>query len=792
MLINSRILEKEVYGMFRFSKKSQTSPLGGGLGGPLGGLATGAARTVGNGIGFGAGFAIGKAKWIGALFFYCMFAICIHLIDITAIGFRFGASRIALHVVAFSLTLFWILLFSENKPPIIHLFTELLIVFGIVLILPLGLEIISNLIIGRFTTSWGIIKIVFSIINVWFLPIWLYWALFVQNYMREAILTKLLGAAIIIMLLAVAPLYALYEGGYIRDVDDNGMEAQLGFAMTGVNLMKRAVTNAPAILAGTYEDATTKGQQLWNQTVNPDFESNVEQTHEQEVGIKIDNIEGLREEPFIHQSLILYSMIRAKTLDKPVPIKMSCFADRDINDDKIDVKGVVKESSAYVTSIQSIPFVCEFEENTLQDRTYSIQFDATFPFTTSSYIRRYVIDQDRLDSMRQQEIDPFEQYAITDKEPKSIFTPGPVKLGVTTPDPLIVLPSNESKQVYLYIKMENNFGWSGKINNIHYLNFMIPKGFKLSQGKGGPEKFACTYKVTEANTDNMCNCNPTDSVCINDCNNYNVYSIDIEDLKVKNKKTKEMELPSKIIVGCWMRADPSIRILRQQPIAITSFRAISEYNYTVFRKLSVSMHKMDGLKDTDRKEIKVCGYNITTPIDGEAWDEITSMRKQDLDAVKETLKGKSCPAVLFGIAMSYGHSFSYDAQCIGEDDEKRCGRTEYTEKMVEALEGSLSGKIKTVKDFNDKDDFELIKEAETITDTYVDKILKPLLKDDSNKLASLMGKYECGKGFSYGNPKSIEYGYYFCIEAFVPKAVSYAAAFEYCTTNPDDCKTTTT
>ena len=761
--------------MFRFSKKAQIgSSIAGAAGqsspawgGAAASAAAGAGGMVAKGAAYGLGASIGMAKWIGALFFYCMIALLVHWIDITVYGFSFSWGRVMLHFMMVILTFAWFLFFTQPKPNAIHHLMICWILFGINLVLPMALELISNLVATNIPQYGAVAQIVFGIFNVWCMPIWLYWALFFQNYLREAILTKLLGAFIIITLLGIGPLFAMYEAGYFRDIGDDGIIAQNSLGRTAINKLITAWKSLPGFARQGYQDATTRTRDIWNQTVNPDFETEVEKTQDQDVGIKIERIEDTGGKHFIHHPLLLHSVIHAKTLDEPIPMSLACTADRTRNDLEVDAYGSVQNPNAVITSVQSVPFVCQFAPGQLEDRTYSIEFLATFPFTTSSYVRRYVIDESRYFSMTTQDIDPFEQYEITDKDPDPVYTQGPVRLGAKTLDPLIILPPNKQKPVHFQLKLENGPGWQGSINDIHYLNFMIPKGFKVAKKQNAPSELDCTTEVTVIGEEG-CFCNIQDSRCVEDCARYNIYTVNVTGLMQPDDNGK-MVFPEKMFLGCQLVAEPSTRFLAAKPLLPTSFRAMVHYNYTLRRRTSVSLYRLKGVDVPDMQDIQICGFEYQSD------SAPTAGKDFDWESIEEHLEGIFCPEAVFGISQAYGSSLGRD-DCIGEGDDMRCGSVQFTKSMYDQLSDEHR-KEAGLPDWEGATEVERAESAEILAGLYIGHILKPLCQQAEYPAACLIGKYECGRTFVYGEQDSAK-GFDYCQDTYIPQVLGHAIAYQ--------------
>jgi hypothetical protein len=630
---------------------------------------------------------------------------------------------------------------------------------------------VEHAVLGATNTDspWAILYDLFMLLATsW----WLLWAL-ANSQSRYAKIVLV----VILLLTVVVLMNGLMEAGVFQDPENNPIEN----ANSGDLL--RALWH---YLFDIGDRAIDAAKDQVNRTMHPDFEAKVERTQGQNVGIRMGSVRTTDTVHFTSYPLILHTIIEGTTIDVPVNLSMSCSARR-LSDTSSIIQGSVEQPHALVTSTQSVPLICEFAEGALEPRSYKVKLNAVFGFETSSYIRRYVMDKSRVASMQAQQIDPLEQYGIQDATPQAIHTPGPIILGISTTTPLIAVPSDTSVRVPMQMKIENNYGWAGKLLDVQRLTFMVPKGFVVDQHQNDPNKLACSHDVASVGYE-MCPCAPEDTSCLEDCQNYNLYAINPKSLKRPDADGK-LAIPPETFITCTLRAQPAQSLLRQQPILITSLRAHAAYNYSIYKETSITMKKMDDAEEIRGKPLEVCGELLAVTPETDAWNQVelwnTERKTGGTNELSRAIEMKSvfdrqtagktgCFSLVFGLIQSFDNSVTTQEGCTNN---MRCGRTRYSKQMLEEVRATVG--ISDIDTFEAWDDAKVTAEGEKIANEYLWTILKPACASapENEQLACMVGKYACGKDFVYGQSTSAD-GYYYCHDVIIPRALTYAAAFE--------------
>ncbi len=798
----------------RFSKKAMTQTPGstGGFSSSLGsgmGAAAGATQGAVQGFTRGVGQAVGRHMKFPFLTIYLIFALLIHIADIMFFNFAFVPGRIMIHAGFAFLTFFFFMVGSSQRPPKLELFVKVAVVFAVNMAVPALLNMLTEIIFPQLQGQQSLLIAFGGVLSVWFLPIWMYYGLFFQEYLEETFFPRLLGIMIIFILLFFAPLYGLYRGGYLETyIDDGAGEEQKSMARAYWQLIQEMWVKAPELKDSLVEGAQTKGQQFWNKTLHPDVDTRVENSQGQDVGVYMENIDLVGGEPYTHHPLILRSVIRAKTFDKDIDMTLVCSAQKTYVETGKKNKvysGQVDDPYVRVSSMQSRPFVCEFPEHTFDKGGHRVYFNASFDFATSAIIKRYVMDKARFYSMKSQDIDIFENYEISDRNPQSIYTPGPIILGIKTLDPFILLSSNQTERIRLQVQLKKEYGWEGNLQSLQNLYIFVPDGFTMEKDVSNRNKqFSCTHQVeaVEEYTD-ICQCG-LGAICIPDCENYNIYRVNTSGLMVPKEDEEDMKtvkyvLPEDIFIGCWLEADRSTRILGNNPLDMVSFKTYAEYRFTVKEEKYVNMKKLEGVAEPGRQlQAGFCGKSYLTP-KSDFGDEMTLEGPMWLPPYMEHYLEQMdvCPTLVTAIIYQNGYETDSSAGCY----DGVCGTTGFTEEMYTIVAADLANQLE--KDSSDhlteaekqemiatlrslgfgslqeqKDDDFIGKLSPLVSGKYIEKELLPNCKNSQYPVECIIGKHTCGTCYAHEVESSCGSRHYYCSESFIPGAISYAYAFE--------------
>jgi len=357
------------------------------------------------------------------------------------------------------------------------------------------------------------------------------------------------------------------------------------------------MSNAPQLRNGWYEYATTgvkKGIEAGKQLISGFdeykeaqleyatggyYKSEVEKNEEEPLGVYIENVQSAQDKYYQDEPIVIWADLRAKTLNDPISIKMNCSTGED---DDIKVGELKPDYYAgspinfNITAEASESIQCRFgKANGLEPATHTINIEAEFNFETISYLKTYFMDIERIRALKRSNIDPLDEYGITDKSPTAKYTNGPIRIGMgTNTDLPIGLGTEYIQSPRLGITIENQ--WNGKIKNISNLIIQIPKSMELE------------YHEKE---DVYCNgwFEPTDYSEIDEDlqdDGYKTYMITEE-----GRKTIKFPIETFESIRCLIEIDKANveDVLGITPLATHYYRVYVTYNYYIESSVSVSI-----------------------------------------------------------------------------------------------------------------------------------------------------------------------------------------------------------
>ncbi len=198
-------------------------------------------------------------------------------------------------------------------------------------------------------------------------------------------------------------------------------------------------------------------------------------------GVYITEFEPMTKTFYQDEDVVLWGTIKAKALNKPIRLTVSCSAD--------DVKGKItredlsNEQGYEVYQYEEIPFDCIFEKGKLKTGVNKITLNVKFNYETSASIMTYFMDLDRMRSLRKRNIDPLKEAGITDRNPRAEYDPGPIELGIGTPSPPIGL--SKDKNGFSRIGLTMKPKWIGEVIKINKLQIKLPEGIELKDNCRG-------------------------------------------------------------------------------------------------------------------------------------------------------------------------------------------------------------------------------------------------------------------------------------------------------------------
>jgi hypothetical protein len=223
------------------------------------------------------------------------------------------------------------------------------------------------------------------------------------------------------------------------------------------------------------------------------FSGQVEQNQYESLGVYFSDIKAAQPRFYNDEPVIIWGAIRSKTYQDAVAVTTSCYWKKD---EKTKTMGMMKPDKPFlVFQLDETDVECTFPNKPspqFSPGSYPITLAAEYNFITNAYQKVYFMDKDRYRNYIREGLDPLEEFGIKDKNPATVFTNGPVEIGMKV-DPLIPIDQYDNYQVLpsIYITLSNRkeitdkdkkivSRWEGKVQNITQLIILTPPGITIN------------------------------------------------------------------------------------------------------------------------------------------------------------------------------------------------------------------------------------------------------------------------------------------------------------------------
>ncbi|MFP4423905.1 MAG: hypothetical protein ACLFP2_01610 [Candidatus Woesearchaeota archaeon] len=392
-------------------------------------------------------------------------------------------------------------------------------------------------------------------------PVWFIAVLYFTSDMHRGVASKILIGFVVTV-------YMFGLGQEALAAEDMSSYIDQSASNDFIDFVKGAYTNAMSswgLLKESVRDTYNRTTAVYREEY---YTGTIDQNAQKELGVKLTDIERGHTEQFIDEPINIWSNIEVQTLDNQnITVKTRCIADEGEEEEREADELRPKEFQALDYGIYSID--CIFHSNTYTPGTHDFTIEAAFNFRTEAYQKIYFMDRTKYSALRVEDLDPLENYGIEDKEPKTIYTNGPIMIGISLRDTLIQVDEKDT-QLILGVTFTND--WNGEVNNIENVRLTLPSYISLDGNCSGEYEFSCTG---------------TDPV---ECNLEN------ELPPFKERQTIRCPL---------MIEENDIKaILGESPLSIRYFRAGIDYNYTITEKTSIRLTKSKHMAELEKETAK--------------------------------------------------------------------------------------------------------------------------------------------------------------------------------------------
>lgn len=478
--------------------------------------------------------------------FYFILAIGLHFLNIMSME-NFYA-RLAGHIF---MALFGMFLFHDSKAPQWALSS---------LLIP-TIALKANLLLKNTGFSFiGNMDVIVTLIML--LPIYVFrlWSTDIERTDNENVFIKW-GQIIYFFFIIFFMITPIWEGVRLYGLDDDARDIYFEGKDNVENLFFRSLTTMKEMGTSVKDGVTGKLRDGYDQIYKDAYyDGQVEDNKHEPLGVYLESVYSEQLNYYDDEQIIVLALVKGKTLDSNIDINMSCYAETSNN----KTYGDVTPKQFTIENYDERDIDCNFEKNTLKSDVRSVVYKSRFNFETMAYNKVYFMNNDKLRTLQSQDIDPFDQYGINDRDPIAVFTNGPVKLGVSAIKPLISLRDDDNLMQY-GLTIDNR--WDGKIITIDEVEIQIPPEFELDLER-------CTIEFTKVE---------------NGVDGFNIYSY-----KDTNGVLRNIEGFKSITCRMILPQNKVSELMGPSPIKTEHFRARVKYNYEIEKSILITVKKSYG------------------------------------------------------------------------------------------------------------------------------------------------------------------------------------------------------
>jgi len=357
------------------------------------------------------------------------------------------------------------------------------------------------------------------------------------------------------------------------------------------------------------------------------YTGRVDENENEPLGVYIENIKLGDPQVDEDEPVSVFALMKGKNLDPryPLTITVRCLADGGRRPTYLRPKSNYK-----VDTIVEADLDCGFAKGLLGAGNKKIVFIAGFNFSTMAYVKSYFIDRENMRALVREDIDVFDHYGVKDKNPQSIFTNGPVMIGMQVTNPPVQLDmgntdlSSSGQTMTLGITVDNR--WEGLIRKVNELIIIMPDLFTLAydDSKEGDNQsgLRCGGYVFRT-CENYKNIHKDKEIieCRDREDNTNVYVLDQNGT---NPNLGSVDVFKTLRCGIGI-PDPK-KVLGGVPMSTHYFKVTTRYAYTLTKSIMVKINEVE------------MGYKEVSKYTSSIWKGITINKDagEPVDKVKES------------------------------------------------------------------------------------------------------------------------------------------------------------
>lgn len=452
-----------------------------------------------------------------------------------------------------------------------------------------GLEIIIPLIVAKFSILRQFDFIRLYLANNLIILTWIYYAVFIRGKDINVGPTKWVRAIIVIFWLGVV---FFFIGETMVDISDIQLaEVERGQWQAAILVYEKGLEGWKVLINGIFSGFSNM-QEIFEMRMKMAtgeyYYGVVEENEKEPLGVYLENLKASQKEFEENEKVTVFATLKARTLNDVVNVNVGCYAEKA----RAKINGsVYPEDSFEVFNLQEEELDCSFAQ--LPEGTNKITYTADFNFETIGYLKRYFADRDAIAAATRLGIELLDEYKISDKEPVSHYTNGPVAIGMGPEQALIGVSENYTVKPRFAVTLDSSSkGWGGVIKELNELVLFMPIGLSLDKSQCTDSDWT-TYDVGDCIQNEIKyesriaqECNNEDGCIEKECSKqltgYNAYSLNLDEEGYKNIKDF-------ITISCRLNVDDTVRLLGATPIATHYFYVKTRYDYEVSEDTSIKV-----------------------------------------------------------------------------------------------------------------------------------------------------------------------------------------------------------
>jgi|GEM_PF-2525943 len=447
------------------------------------------------------------------------------------------------------------------------------------------LPIFANSIGANWVSGGGVLT---SATLVLLFPLWVIYLGFFESAKLGPKTRWVFGAYIFIWVLWVLFFTAIPKFQAVTAPIGEGTTAQVSPGDVFQNLVAVTVTNTQRL----FGVARNETQEQINFATGDAFTARVDRNAKAQLGVQLDSLQVTQPYFTSNDPVGVFTKLTAQTLDDPLKITVKCSSK--------DAPGAAPSYSPLgereVFAQEVIDIDCSFPAGTFTKDLAAIKIDADFTMQTFAYLKTYFMDRTRLIELRNAQIDPFQQYGITDRNPVTTYTNGPVSLAMGFSAPPVGIDTNVDELTgTLGVSLRND--WQGQLKHISKLHLLVPKGFTITEITGIPATFSKANCVDLAPLSDWCD----DSIA-------NLYTV----IPTANPVAAQQSITLRVRLAA-SRSDYEA-ILGTTPISTRYFKAAADYTYALSAERVIPIQRTPTTTTTTTTQVTVIqGEPTITP-----------------------------------------------------------------------------------------------------------------------------------------------------------------------------------